>query len=348
MLTEMKVNDVNIKISIIIPIYNAKKYIRRCLDTLINQSLREIEIICVLDCPTDGTDKIVEEYKSRDSRIIVVKNDKNQHVAESRNIGLRIARGEYIGFSDHDDYRSNNTMYEQLYLSAQNYNSDIVVSNAIVKNELGVETKWKFINIDKQSLLSSNILPFRDTLNSQKITHCIWHSIYKRSFLQKNSIFFKDRDKLLDEDRLFNFECYFYAGTISYVDNFFYVWANNNQSITQCYKNNYASLEIRRTKFFIDFLEKVGKLNIYKNDLWNLISLETKEGLKYYTNESIMMLTTLGYLMHKIHYPIFGYKYDLNILSRKRLKLMLLNIRCKLLYFTQQNCNPCSSTHLNI
>ena len=215
----MKVNEV--KISIIIPIYNAKNYIRRCLDTLLNQTLKEIEVICILDCPTDGTDTIVDEYAMEDHRIKVVKNDRNLHVAESRNIGLRIARGEYVGFSDHDDYRSNTTMYESLYLSAKKYNSDIVVSNATVKNELGVETKWKFIKIDKQSLLSSNILPFRDTLNSQKITHCIWHSIYKRSFLQKNLIFFKDRDKFLDEDRLFNFECYFYASTISYVDNFF-------------------------------------------------------------------------------------------------------------------------------
>ena len=251
----MNVNEENIKVSIIIPIYNAKNYICRCLDTLLNQTLKEIEDICVLDCPTDGTDTIVDEYAMRDHRIKIVKNDRNLHVAESRNIGLRIARGEYIGFSDHDDYRSDTTMYEQLYRSAQDYNSDIVLSNAIVKNVLGEETKWKFINIDKQSLISSTILPFRDTLNAQKITHCIWHSIYKRSFLQENSIFFKDRDKFLDEDRLFNFECYFYAGTITHVDNFFYVWDNNNQSITQCYQNNYASLEIRRTKFFIDFLE---------------------------------------------------------------------------------------------
>ena len=85
----------------------------------------------------------------------------------------------------------------------------------------------------------------------------------------------------------------------------------------------------------IDFLESRKLLNTYKNDLWNLISLETKEGLKYYTNESKMMLTTLGYLMHKIQFPILGYKYDLNILSRKRLKLMLLNIKCRLLYFIQ-------------
>ena len=167
------------------------------------------------------------------------------------------------------------TYLEKIIKATEDFDNKNISIQEWIKNVLGEETKWKFINIDKQSLISSTILPFRDTLNAQKITHCIWHSIYKRSFLQENSIFFKDRDKFLDEDRLFNFECYFYAGTITHVDNFFYVWDNNNQSITQCYQNNYASLEIRRTKFFIDFLERVKKLNIYKNDL-HLMSVSKK------------------------------------------------------------------------
>ena len=89
------------KISIILPVFNAKKHIKKCIETLLNQTLQEIEIIAVLDCPTDGTAEIILEYAKKDKRIIIVQNKHNLHIGESRNIGLLHARGEYIGFSVH-------------------------------------------------------------------------------------------------------------------------------------------------------------------------------------------------------------------------------------------------------
>ena len=116
-----------VKVSIILPVYNAGEHLRRCLDTLINKTLKEIEIIVVLDCPTDNSDKIVKEYAVNDSRIKIVENKVNLHIGESRNRGLEVASGEYIGFSDHDDYRELN-MYEELYNNAKENNSDVVLS----------------------------------------------------------------------------------------------------------------------------------------------------------------------------------------------------------------------------
>lgn len=99
------------KVSIIVPIYNAGKFLEKCLDTLVNQTLKDIEIILVLDCPTDGSDRIAREYAEKDPRIRLIINEQNLNIGLSRNEGLKIARGEYIGFSDHDDWRELD-MYE--------------------------------------------------------------------------------------------------------------------------------------------------------------------------------------------------------------------------------------------
>lgn len=96
------------KVSIIVPVYNAGCYFDKCLDSLINQTLKEIEIILVLDCPTDGSDKVAESYSSSDNRIKLIYNEENLHTGLSRNRGMAIARGKYIGFHDHDDYSAPN------------------------------------------------------------------------------------------------------------------------------------------------------------------------------------------------------------------------------------------------
>ena len=114
-------------VSIILPVYNAGEYLRPCLDTLINQTLRNIEIICVLDCPTDGSDKVVEEYAEKDHRIVVIRNEQNLHIGESRNAGIRAAKGEYIGFSDHDDPHELD-MYEKLYIATEHESKKIIIS----------------------------------------------------------------------------------------------------------------------------------------------------------------------------------------------------------------------------
>ena len=132
----------NPKISIILPVYNAGEFLRPCLDTLINQTLKEIEIVCILDCPTDGSDKTVQEYAEKDPRILVIKNDRNLHVGESRNVGIRAAHGDYIGFSDHDDIRELD-MYEKLYAASENGRADVVLSGKFVV-ENGIEAGSPF------------------------------------------------------------------------------------------------------------------------------------------------------------------------------------------------------------
>ena len=92
------------KISIIIPVYNVEKYLRECLDSCINQTLADIEIICVDDCSPDNSIKILEEYQAKDYRIKIFRHEKNKNLGAARNTGIQNAIGEYVWFVDSDDY----------------------------------------------------------------------------------------------------------------------------------------------------------------------------------------------------------------------------------------------------
>ena len=92
------------KISVIIPVYNVEKYLRQCLDSVINQTYKDLEIICVEDCSTDNSPQILQEYAQKDERIKILYNEKNSKLGPTRNNGLKVATGEYIHFLDSDDW----------------------------------------------------------------------------------------------------------------------------------------------------------------------------------------------------------------------------------------------------
>lgn len=112
------------KISIIIPVYDASKYLHQCLDSVVNQTLHDIEIICIDDGSTDNSYEILFEYATKDNRFIILQQE-NKGAGAARNKGLEIAKGEFLAFLDADDYYSDNTVLEKLYLTAINNNISI-------------------------------------------------------------------------------------------------------------------------------------------------------------------------------------------------------------------------------
>ncbi len=176
-----------IKVSVIVPVYNAGEYLRPCLDSLINQTLREIEIICVLDCPTDGSDKIVDEYAALDNRVVVVRNERNLNIGETRNVGIRHAKGIYIGFSDQDDLHELN-MYQELWNASEEGKRDMVLSGPMAKY-CNNNASW--------SMLFCSFLGRRST------THITPH-IYRRQFIEGKGIRVVDNNVCSIEDTLFN------------------------------------------------------------------------------------------------------------------------------------------------
>ena len=202
----------NIKVSVIVPIYNAGGRLRQCLDSILSQTLKEIEVICVLDCPTDGSDKVVEEYANKDSRIIVIKNQTNLHIGESRNVGISCAKGEYIVFSDHDDI-SLPTMYEDMYNIGISNNADMIlgVPEYTYPNPSDNETYLFPEEGDVREQLLKCVIG-RGTGDTDAwsfyFSHgVIWDKMYKRSMVVGNDIKFVDNKKITFEDNLFVIEC---------------------------------------------------------------------------------------------------------------------------------------------
>jgi len=192
-------------ISIILPVFNAGIYLRPCMDTLLNQTLREIEIICILDCPTDGSDKIIEEYALKDNRVIIIRNEQNLSIGESRNVGLRIARGEYIGFSDHDDTHELD-MYENLYSATEKGKKNIVFSGILVESILNQEFPNYLNDISKKiySLpLFHQIFYSLMPREGRKYRMHITPNLYRRGFIAEQHLSFVDTKSCFAEDKLF-------------------------------------------------------------------------------------------------------------------------------------------------
>ena len=194
----------NPKVSIIVPVHNAGERLYKCLDTLVNQTLREIEIILVLDCPTDGSDKIAKEFAAKDDRIIVLENETNLHIGNSRNRGLEIARGEYIGFSDHDDYREL-TMYEELYAEAKASDLDILLGTLVeVGDRYELNVYPDIPDEEIRELALKDLFMAGNDITFAPYAGYILPNLYRSCFLKFHNISFIDSRIATPEDWLFH------------------------------------------------------------------------------------------------------------------------------------------------
>lgn len=214
------------KVSIILPIYNAGEHLKKCLDTLINQSLKEIEIIVILDCPTDGSNNIVDLYAKNDNRIKIIRNEKNLHIGFSRNEGLKIASGEYIGFSDHDDYREL-TMYEELYNEAKNNSfAEIVISPIVNVRDKEIE-HIEIPDIPQKHVreyVLSDLLGRGNYRRDVSLFCNIHNMIYKTDLIIKHNIKFVDTRIVTPEDVLFNIECFYHSSKVILMNKLFFYY----------------------------------------------------------------------------------------------------------------------------
>lgn len=189
----------NIKVSILIPIYNVEKYLRECLESVVNQTLRDIEIICLNDGSTDSSLKIIEEFAKDDERIVIV-NKKNSGYGDSMNQGLKKARGEYIGIVESDDYIELNA-FERLYSLASSFGADVVRSN-YYHLKGGKNKKYNYIELRDVNRL---IDPARCAWIFYQAP-AIWSAIYRRKFLIDNKIEFLPTPGASYQDTGFNFK----------------------------------------------------------------------------------------------------------------------------------------------
>lgn len=162
-------------ISIIIPVYNVEKYLKKCIKSIINQTYTNIEIILVDDGSTDNSGKICDELKNKDSRIVVI-HKKNGGLSEARNVGIENATGKYIAFVDSDDYILND-MYEILYRNLIENDADISICKYIyIKEEDKIDLKTDTNNI----IIMNNLHAMKELLLNKMITNHAWNKLYKK------------------------------------------------------------------------------------------------------------------------------------------------------------------------
>ncbi|MBR0423555.1 MAG: glycosyltransferase [Clostridia bacterium] len=190
------------KISVVVPVYNTERYLPTCLDSLVNQNFRDIEIICVNDGSTDKSVAILNEYAKKDSRIRII-NQENQGVSEARNTGIRESKGKYISFVDSDDY-VDPKIYEKGY--------ELIDSNDADVYSMKEETFYNGANLIKEKPYnSSKVFVYGDgekTIDFPNKTYgiklgVVWNKLYRKSLITDNNFKF-EKDIYFGEDTIFN------------------------------------------------------------------------------------------------------------------------------------------------
>jgi glycosyltransferase involved in cell wall biosynthesis len=222
------------KISVIVPVYNVQDYLKQCLDSILCQTFSNIEIICVNDGSTDKSRKILEEYKQKDSRIIII-DKKNGGLSSARNAGMKVARGEFYSFIDSDDWIEN-TMLEKLYENITTLNTDISIC-AVHQFD---ETNKKNDDCNPYYTLGYFDESFDNKVFSYKDTKpfimdvCVmaWNKLYRKSLIDKCNAQFPNG--LIFEDGPFFFSIFFKTNRVSIVRDFLYYYRiNRKNSIIQ-------------------------------------------------------------------------------------------------------------------
>ena len=188
-----------IKVSVIMPVYNSGKYLKTAVDSILNQSLKEIELILVDDGSTDGSSEKCDEYAAKDSRVVVI-HEKNGGICTARNAALAIARGEYIGFSDHDDETVQGA-YEKAYTFAKVHDLDMVKyghseimtrGTKVLKNRV-FKYEETIYNGEESGVHYLQML-------KDMAMDCVWDGLFRKSFLDKNDLKLDTKFKAGGED----------------------------------------------------------------------------------------------------------------------------------------------------
>lgn len=255
----------NEKISLIIPVYNVEIYLTECLESIINQTYKNIEVVLIDDGSTDKSGKICDDYAKKYENVNVI-HKQNEGLGPARNDGIKNATGKYVVFIDSDDYIDND-MIEELYINMKRYNVDYVrngykkVTNngkILYKNE---ESEKLFPGAAaKKELLPRMIgsLPNVKDSVDMSATHCI----YDLSIIKKNTIVFPSERELISEDLVFNLEYLQVCNGALIISNCGYNYRTNPESLTKKYRENRFELS---KQFYLKIKEKLKEYNYDKS-----------------------------------------------------------------------------------
>lgn len=313
-------------ISVIIPVYNAQDGIKRCVDSLLNQSFKNFEIILLNDGSKDNSLNILKEYELKYSFVRVI-DKQNEGVAVTRNKGLLLAEGEYTMFMDNDDFVDSDYI-ETFYQAIHEKNLDLVIGG------------YKRVNQDNQIIFSQDI---QQSEWSKYIIMAPWAKVYRTEFLKTNNLEFFDYG--IGEDIIFNLAAYKTTDKIGLLDYKGYNWYYNNQSISNTSQRGFSP-EIDILVLFSKILElgKPSELVVYylkRYYVWYLLFSGSSSSDQEFIHQYIRikewlkenkLISTISPLSKKVQGERFQTKISLIVfLSIEKLRLVPLfaKIYCK-------------------
>lgn len=258
----------NIKVSVVVPVYNVEKYLNRCLETIVNQTLQEIEIILVDDESTDNCPKMCEEWARKDKRIKVI-HKKNEGLGMARNTGIENANGQYICFFDSDDYVDVQTL-EWAYNFASSKMLDIVMFGLCEVDKKGNVTRKLLPNVNKEIyeglevqeiLLPDLIAPNPRTGQKTNLSMSACKSLFLTELILKEKWRFVSEREFISEDFYSLLELYKYVKKVGILKESLYYYCENSESLTRTYRQDRYEKIKYMYNYSIDRAKKLGYTN---------------------------------------------------------------------------------------
>ena len=309
-----------IKVSVIVPVYNVEKFIDKCLNSLVNQTLKEIEIIVVNDGSPDNSQKIIDKYVKKYPDKIKSYIKENGGQGSARNYGLKKTTGEYIGYVDSDDFVEKD-MYKKLYNKAKENNYDIVVCG-----NYNVSEDYQNKNIDA---FINNYNTDLENIFFGKMA--VWNKIYKRDILIKNKLEFKE--KVWYEDLAFTLKAIMNSNTFAFIDEPLYDYLiregstmNNsnvqrNLEILDAFNDILSYIQHNKKEEYFNKIEFLAIDHIYISAIVRVLKADSDKNIKKETIEKL-----INY-MNK-NFPNYKSNKYINTLSKNRkIIYKLINIK---------------------
>lgn len=325
----------NIKVSVIIPVYNTELYLERCLNSILNQTFKDIELIIVNDNSNDNSSKIIETFINKNSNIKYIDNKENKGVSNCRNEAIKISSGKYILFVDSDDYLDKN-MIETMYNEASNNDLDIVMCGYFVDYEDG-NTQNRIINLDENRIYNGYEILSEILHHKNGVTGHSWNKLLKASVIKDNNIQYPEHMKIYEDVAFFS-KLFPYCKRIKNIKKMFYHYIQRNNSSIKTINESV----VLDTEEIVRLVNKnITELNLTNNVkdeycafIMRMFSVASHK-IYTYSNDSIIQKEYIKRLLNsdilniKENYKIFNTNYIYDLFH----KISLISLKIS-------NCNP--------
>jgi len=301
-------------ISVIVPVYNTEFYLKKCLDSLVNQSLHNIEVLIIDDQSDDGSGKIIQEYRQRYKFMKAFSTSKRSLAGGSRNIGLLHARGKYIGFVDSDDWIDTN-MYLKMVSLLEDSKADIAICGVMKEYGSPFDAYYKY-DYHIENILDGNYafqLLAHQFNQDLSISPIACNKVYNANFLKRNDFCFITNNYC--EDDVFNYQCLSKANKVAITPNTFYHYYQRNNSITHSFSQKHIDDLVYAFEVIKEYLENDGLFETHKKHYYcyfekcaafvlNLLILKENnyeaqtKYLRHFFEKSKLVLNISDYLEH--------------------------------------------------